>query len=222
MVSDRQLRKKTKNKRTFDNLNRITDMDVEKLEENIGKKCRKRPLNDKNIGKYKLKPFKSGNKVNTIKGVISHPNLEGRMAYTFEEDESYVECRRCEVIVKKVEIKTKEEISQLMPIIPQGFWWRTYISNLLYFSIMSIPVYLVLLAALITVFNQVVSIFSFITIVFVLLIAMAMIDNLGPVFTDRYFKIHYYKKKKKVWEKWWYETSRYIQYLEYKKEHEKR
>ena len=57
-------------------------MDVEKLEENIGKKCRKRPLDDKNLGKYKLKPFKSGFKANTIKGVIRHPKLEGLMAYT--------------------------------------------------------------------------------------------------------------------------------------------
>ncbi len=42
-------------------------------------------------------PFKSGNKTNTIKGVIEHPILK-IPAYTFEEDESYVECRRCIII----------------------------------------------------------------------------------------------------------------------------
>ena len=43
------------------------------------------------------KPFKSGYKVNTIKGVIDHPKLH-IPAYTFEEDESYVECRRCVIL----------------------------------------------------------------------------------------------------------------------------
>lgn len=43
------------------------------------------------------KPFKSGLKINTIKGVINHPILN-ILAYTFEEDDSYVECRRCQII----------------------------------------------------------------------------------------------------------------------------
>lgn len=40
------------------------------------------------------KPFKSGGKVNTVKGVVDHPVLHVP-AYTFEEDDSIVECRRC-------------------------------------------------------------------------------------------------------------------------------
>jgi len=40
------------------------------------------------------KPFKSGNIFNTVKGVIIHPELN-IPAYTFEEDDSYVECRKC-------------------------------------------------------------------------------------------------------------------------------
>ena len=40
------------------------------------------------------KPFKSGNKINTVKGIINHPELN-IPAYTFEEDDSYVECQRC-------------------------------------------------------------------------------------------------------------------------------
>lgn len=40
------------------------------------------------------KPFKSGEKVNTVAGLVTHPVLN-IPAFTFEEDESYVECRRC-------------------------------------------------------------------------------------------------------------------------------
>ena len=53
----------------------------------MGKRCRKRSG----------KPFKSGLKVNTIKGVVVHPTLN-IPAYTFSEDDSYVECRQCEVM----------------------------------------------------------------------------------------------------------------------------
>lgn len=54
----------------------------------LGKKCHKF-----NSGK----PFKSGEKVNTIRGVIIHPILN-IPAYIFDEDDSFVECRRCVVI----------------------------------------------------------------------------------------------------------------------------
>lgn len=55
-----------------------------------------------NIGKRVYKPlsgkkFKSGLHVNTVKGVINHPILD-IPAYTFEEDDSYVECRRCQEV----------------------------------------------------------------------------------------------------------------------------
>ena len=43
------------------------------------------------------KPFKSGKKVNTINSVIVHPELN-IPAYTFDEDDSYVECRRCVIL----------------------------------------------------------------------------------------------------------------------------
>ena len=57
----------------------------------------------KKVSKYRPcggapKPFKSGNKFNTIKGVIVHPILQ-KPAFTFVEDESYVECRRCCLVV---------------------------------------------------------------------------------------------------------------------------
>lgn len=44
------------------------------------------------------KPFKSGLKVNTVKGIIEHPNLPGKPAFTFVEDESYVRCSTCELV----------------------------------------------------------------------------------------------------------------------------
>jgi hypothetical protein len=40
------------------------------------------------------KPFKSGEKVNTVKGIVNHPQLD-IPAFTFLEDDSYVECRKC-------------------------------------------------------------------------------------------------------------------------------
>ena len=40
------------------------------------------------------KPFKSGFLVNTVKGIVNHPILN-IPAFTFLEDDSYVECRRC-------------------------------------------------------------------------------------------------------------------------------
>lgn len=46
------------------------------------------------VRKTSSKPFKSGEKVNTIKGYTTHPKLNVP-CYTFEEDESYVEVRRC-------------------------------------------------------------------------------------------------------------------------------
>ena len=46
------------------------------------------------------KPFKSKQLVNTVKGVITHPIL-GIPAFTFEEDDSFVECRR--IILKQNE-----------------------------------------------------------------------------------------------------------------------
>jgi len=63
-------------------------------EKNIGKWVSKCSITRK---KTNNKKFKSGLVVNTIKGVITHPILN-IPAYTFEEDESYVECRRCIVI----------------------------------------------------------------------------------------------------------------------------
>jgi len=70
-------------------INKLLNMNIE---ENIGKKVKKVSKKNK-----EPKPFKSGNKINTIKGIINHPILN-IPAYTFEEDDSYVEVRRCEIL----------------------------------------------------------------------------------------------------------------------------
>jgi hypothetical protein len=46
------------------------------------------------VSKRSNKPFKSGSVVNTIKDVVVHPNIN-RLGFSFEEDDSVVECWRC-------------------------------------------------------------------------------------------------------------------------------
>jgi len=63
---------------------------------NIGKTVIKCNVSKKDVVRKK---FKSGLYENTIKGVISHPILK-IPAYIFNEDDSYVECRRCLILEK--------------------------------------------------------------------------------------------------------------------------
>lgn len=60
-------------------------------------------MNSEHIGKKVVKksgkPFKSGEKVATIKGVIKHPILRGDiLAFIFAEDDSYVRTGYCKFI----------------------------------------------------------------------------------------------------------------------------
>jgi len=66
---------------------------IEEYKANIGKRVCK--ITCKTTGEPK--PFKSGHRTNTVAGVIDHPKLH-IPAYVFEEDNTYVECRRCEVV----------------------------------------------------------------------------------------------------------------------------
>jgi hypothetical protein len=72
--------------------NESENLSIEDYLQNIGRKTHKTSMRNR-----VPKPFKSGQKINTIKGVINHPTLN-IPAYTFEEDDSYVECRRCVII----------------------------------------------------------------------------------------------------------------------------
>ena len=65
--------------------------------EMIGQRVRKCPPNSTK----EPKPFKSGGKINTVKGIIEHPQL-GVPAFTFVEDDSYVECRRCYPLYQEI------------------------------------------------------------------------------------------------------------------------
>lgn len=50
----------------------------------------------KRVSKRK-KPFKSGNKTNTVSGITINPNT-GKHAFVFEEDDSIVDANICEII----------------------------------------------------------------------------------------------------------------------------
>ena len=51
----------------------------------------------KEVSKKSGKPFKSGKKVNTVKGITIHKETN-HSAFEFFEDDSQVECWRCEKI----------------------------------------------------------------------------------------------------------------------------
>lgn len=79
----------------------------EEAQKYIGRKCKKglitdkmtKPPYNKSIRRKAVRPkkFKSGNLINTISDVINHPILN-IPAYTFVEDDSFVECRRCTIV----------------------------------------------------------------------------------------------------------------------------
>lgn len=75
-------------------MSKLVKADGSSLEQYIGRQCRK-PSGHGNTSQPK--PFKSGLKVNTIKGVIIHPYI-GEPAFTFVEDDSFVRCSRCLII----------------------------------------------------------------------------------------------------------------------------
>ena len=52
----------------------------------------------KKVTKTSPKPFKSGKKVNTVKDIVPHPIMKDKMGFTFEEDDSIVECWRCKLV----------------------------------------------------------------------------------------------------------------------------
>jgi len=52
------------------------------------------PFAGKKVMKKSKRPFKSGEKVNTVANVCSDIYLK-RLCFTFEEDDSHVECHRC-------------------------------------------------------------------------------------------------------------------------------
>lgn len=80
-------------------------------EYNIGKRVCKGSICEQKLNN---KPFKSGSIINTVKDIIMHPTLN-IPAYTFEEDDSYVECRRC-IVVKEY----TEEQMRIMKLLKEN------------------------------------------------------------------------------------------------------
>ena len=57
------------------------------------------------------KPFKSGLKINTIKGVVINPNT-GNPAFTFNEDDSYVDTHCCILLDEQGRHVEKNDINR--------------------------------------------------------------------------------------------------------------
>ena len=65
------------------------------------------------VAKSSRKPFKSGNKINTVKDVVTN-SYTGRVAFTFEEDDSCVECRMCRELTEEeltAHLETQKKLS---------------------------------------------------------------------------------------------------------------
>lgn len=98
---------------------------MEHLQKLIGKRVVKFPSN---------KPFKSGLKTNTVKGIITHKET-GLPAFLFKEDDSYVEVQKC--IPENFKIDFKEvyrlypgcSIVRVMEFYIPGKGWKKEWSN---------------------------------------------------------------------------------------------
>jgi hypothetical protein len=98
---------------------------VEHLQKLIGKRVVKFPSN---------KPFKSGLKTNTVKGIITHKET-GLPAFLFKEDDSYVKVQKC--IPENFKIDFKEvyrlypgcSIVRVMEFYIPGTGWKKEWSN---------------------------------------------------------------------------------------------
>lgn len=69
----------------------FTEADEKSWRSMVGKRVWKNP---KTTSKFSPKPFKSGLQVNTVKAVVPH-GFTPHLAFSFEEDDSLVECWRC-------------------------------------------------------------------------------------------------------------------------------
>lgn len=101
---------------------------MEHLKQLIGERVEKFPSN---------KPFKSGFKINTVKSIITHQQT-GLPAFTFFEDDSYVEARKCIPVNFKIDFKKVERLYPGCRIIrvvacykPERSWVTTWDNNII-------------------------------------------------------------------------------------------
>lgn len=77
----------------------------------------------KRVGNKAPKPFKSGEIFNTVTGIINHPYLNVP-AFTFAEDDSYVQCRACrleeDLISKNKESRVASAPSEIEYVFTDG------------------------------------------------------------------------------------------------------
>ncbi len=66
----------------------------------MSKRKNKNPLAvpGQQVRKISGKPFKSGEKIGTVTGIVPHPVLPDTDAYSFAEDDSLVRADYCEVV----------------------------------------------------------------------------------------------------------------------------
>ncbi|MEK6828882.1 MAG: hypothetical protein AABY15_02065 [Nanoarchaeota archaeon] len=120
--------------------------------------------------------------------------------------------------IESEKIKTPEQVQKSRPIPPEGYWWKSFLSSVLWAASVMAPFCLLILIIIVLFFGfNPVPTFLICMMFINLVFAFIICDNVGPVFTDGLFSgLHYYKKRKLIWNRWWYETWRYKKYLENK------
>jgi len=85
--------------------------EIKSLEELINEKPIYQSFIGMKIVKKSKHPFKSGFKINTVKGLTINSYTQ-RLAFTFDEDESIVDCAKCK-------LSTEEDINRINLLINQ-------------------------------------------------------------------------------------------------------
>ncbi len=73
----------------------------------------------KRVRKNSGKPFKSRKRVATVLGVIEHPELRGKPAFVFQEDDSHVACTQVHAVWDDV-IEQCEHIEHIESLAAEG------------------------------------------------------------------------------------------------------
>ena len=71
------------------------------------------------VYKFSGKPFKSRQQENTVTGVIRHPQT-GREAFTFKEDDSYVEVQQCGLTIPELHIEMAPDAKGKLKVTEAG------------------------------------------------------------------------------------------------------
>lgn len=119
-----------------------------------------------------------------------------------------------------VKVKTPEQIKMAIPIKPKGYWWKSYLSVTILMGVLSMPFMFMAISLLISSNYGLMIVLLWITLIIDFMAPFFLIDNIGPTFIDKKFGLHYYKKRQVIWNKWWHETWKYKQYLNYKKQYD--